>query len=396
MNRSPSDLTVNMTLIGGLLLTTVCLACAQSEPRPHHPAKFEVTFPHLQFERPLYVAEVPDDHQRMVVLEQVGRVHTFSKRQDVKRTKVLLDLSHKVSRKGNEEGLLGLAFHPDFSENHTLFLHYSGSEPRRGIIARFRMDPEHETILPESEELMLEVEQPYGNHNGGMIEFGPDGYLYLGFGDGGAGGDPKRNGQNRGTLLASILRIDVDRQSGGNAYAIPPDNPFHADPTAREEIWAYGLRNPWRFSFDSETGILWAGDVGQNDWEEIDIIVKGGNYGWNHMEGHHPYKAGRNSPAFIAPITEHSKKEAKSITGGYVYRGKEIPDMVGRYIYGDYVTGKLWYLAPSTDGTYSDPIPFGKVLTISSFGVDRQHELYLTSFQGKIYRMLSSALEIAP
>lgn len=350
---------------------------------------FEHTFKHLQFERPVLITAAPDGTDRLFTVEQAGRVLWFENRPGVRGSDVhvALDISgNQVRRKGNEEGLFGLAFHPDFNNNRYLYLHYSTSAPRRNVLSRWTMDEHAQRVLPDSEHVILEVPQPFGNHNGGDIQFGPDGYLYITLGDGGAGGDPHGNGQNLSTLLAAILRIDVDHPQPGKPYGIPVDNPFINTPDARPEIYAYGLRNVWRFSFDTETGTLWAGDVGQNAREEIDIITAGGNYGWNPREGFSPYNGGKKMPDMIDPIVEHGRNEAASITGGYVYHGGAIPQLQGAYIYGDYVTGIIWRLR--YDGQrVTEHEQIGNVPEIASFGVDTHGELYICSLRGRIYKL---------
>jgi len=256
---------------------------------------------------------------------------------------------------------------------------------------------------PDSERVILEVEQPWGNHNGSTVLFGPDGYLYISLGDGGAANDPLGSGQDLSTLLGTILRIDVDRQDDGRAYAIPADNPFVHRPGARGEIWAWGLRNVWRMSFDRETGDLWAGDVGQNRWEEIDLITKGGNYGWNIREGRHAFKAAASAEALIDPVVEYPQRRGReiiglSVTGGYVYRGDRLAGLRGAYIYGDYVTGRIWALRYA-DGEvlahreiYTPSTP----VYIASFGEGPDGELYICGFdnlngrpggRGRLYRL---------
>jgi len=352
-------------------------------------AQWQVAFPQLKFARPLFLCPLPGNADKLVVVEQRGKVYSFPNSPEAQQAETILDIQPKVLRRGNEEGLLGLAFHPDFKQNGSFYVMYSAPNPRRNVLSRFRLDPASGKAAPNSEAVILEVPQPYSNHNGGMLAFGPDGYLYIALGDGGSGGDPRGNGQNRATLLGAILRIDVDKTTPGRAYAIPADNPFVGKPDARGEIWAYGLRNPWRFSFDPDTGRLWAGDVGQVKWEEIDVIVKGGNYGWNVREGKHPYRprAGLSTP-LLDPVVEHGRADAKSITGGYVYRGKRLPALTGAYIYGDFVTGKVWYLRydPASEKV-TEHGRLGRVPTIASFGIDSAGELYITSFTGRIHAL---------
>lgn len=364
-------------------------------------------FPDLEFTRPLYVETPPDGTGRLFLLEQGGRVLWFENRAEVEQEDVVvaLDLTEKVrspvsevpeNRGHNEEGLLGMAFHPDFEENRLVYLHYSATNPegaeakQRGVISRFEMDEERRTIDPATEKVLLEVDQFRGNHNGGMIAFGPDGYLYISFGDGGGGGDPEKNGQNLETLLGAILRIDVDQPSGDRPYSIPEDNPFAGREDARGEIYAYGLRNVWRFSFDPETGDLWAGDVCQNAWEKIYLIGKGNNYGWPYLEGTHEHDGvpeGIDRDTFTPPIVEHPRSETRSITGGHIYRGEDLSDLQGAFIYGDFVTGAifaLWYDRENESVERHEKI--GTVPAISSFGVDRAGELYIVSLSGKLFR----------
>lgn len=327
--------------------------------------ELEVAFPNLRFERPLYLTHPHDGTDRLVVVEQRGVVHVFENDRDVRETKTMIDLRSKVRRNHNEEGLLGIAFRDD------VFLHYSASRPRRNVLSRWKREGD----ALRDERVLLEVEQPYGNHNGGMIEFGPDGHLYVSLGDGGDAGDPLDSGQDLGTLLGAILRVDADGKP-------PKDNPFVGRRGARPEIWAYGLRNVWRFSFDRVTGELWAGDVGQDRWEEIDKIVRGGNYGWNRREGAHG-KVGD----YIEPVVEYSHREGKSVTGGYVYRGSRIPGLYGAYLYADYESGVVWALR----GREARRIARGD--EIASFGEDRDGEVYLCSFDGRIYRLRPRASE---
>ncbi len=378
-------LRILIPLAAGLLFPVRAAGAGDDLPYRAAPA-----FPALSFENPLFLCAPPDDTDRLFVAEQDGRVWAFPNDPRAKTPVLAGDISAQVRRVHNEEGLLGLAFHPRFQQNRKVYLHYSAGDPRRNVLSEFRMDAPGRLLLPATERVILQVEQPYGNHNGGMIAFGPDGFLYIALGDGGSGGDPHGHGQNKGTLLGKILRIDVDRQDPGRAYAVPPDNPFVQEPGARGEIWAFGLRNPWRFSFDRATGRLWAGDVGQNAWEEIDVIEKGGNYGWNLREGRHPFKPGPAPGPLQEPAAEHGRDEAQSITGGYVYRGARLPELAGAYVYGDFMTGNIWALRPDGPGA-GKPRRIAQGELISSFGEDRAGELYFTSFDGKIYTLEKSA-----
>ena len=250
----------------------------------------EIAFPNLSFERMVYLTQAGNDAKRFFLVLQRGEIQVFPNRRDVNSTKLFLNITDRVESTGNEQGLLALTFDPDFQRNGYFYSYYTAASPSRSILSRFSQDTvDLDQADPNSETIILEIPQPYANHNGGQIVFGPDGYLYLSLGDGGGGGDPQRNGQNLGTLLGKMLRIDVRNITSNEKYRIPQDNPFVNVAGARGEIWAYGLRNPWRFSFDNKTGLLWAADVGQNEYEEIDIIKKGGNYGWNIMEGIHCY-----------------------------------------------------------------------------------------------------------
>lgn len=371
-----------MHLLPLLLISLGLSACAQEGPLTLEPA-----FPGLSFDRPVDLQYPADGSDRLFVLEQRGAIRVFENDPQAASADIFLDIKEKVLY-GGEQGLLGLAFHPNYAENGFFFLDYTASDPRRTVIARYRVDPSNPRQAdPGSEVVLLEVDQPYGNHNGGQIRFGPDGYLYISLGDGGSGGDPQGHGQNTETLLGSILRIDVDNPSAGRPYGIPPDNPF-VEGGGRPEIFAYGLRNVWRFSFDGET--LWAGDVGQNAYEEIDIIEKGKNYGWNVMEGNHCYQpsTGCRREGLEPPAWEYPHADGRSVTGGFVYRGSRLPDLRGRYIYGDYVTGRIWALDPESR---DNVLLAGTNRNISSFGLDRQGELYVLAFDGKIYQLARGA-----
>ena len=299
-----------------------------------------------------------------------------------------LDIDARVSSRGSEEGLLGLALDPE-NDSH-LYVYYSASAPRRSVVSRFYYDAASGVADPGSELVILEVGQPYANHNGGQIAFGPDGFLYIGLGDGGSAGDPLRSGQDTSTLLGSILRIDVSGATPGQPYAIPEDNPFADGSGGRPEIWAYGLRNPWRFSFDRETGDLWTGDVGQNAWEEIDVVERGGNYGWNVLEGDHCYapRQGCEREGIIPPVWEYSLDgQPCSVIGGYVYRGEAVPWLEGAYVYGDFCSGKVFGLRYEGGQVTEHKELADTGLRIMSFAEDTAGELYLLSQGEGVYRL---------
>lgn len=348
-------------------------------------------FPNLSFERPVDLQHAGDESDRIFIVEQRGVITVFQNEKETEDKGTFLDIASQVEDSGNEEGLLGLAFHPDYENNGYFYVNYTASSPDRTVISRFQVSESDPGQADQgSEMVLLEFNQPHSNHNGGQLSFGPDGYLYIAVGDGGSGGDPEDNGQDRTTLLGTILRIDVDNPSSGGNYGIPSDNPFADNQDGyREEIYAYGLRNPWRFSFDAESGQLWAGDVGQNRYEEIDIIEKGGNYGWNTMEGFHCFEpeSDCDMDGLKMPIWEYDRSELDiSVTGGFVYRGADIPQLEGLYVYGDYASGRIWTL------DFNDvDHPVNKELikapfSISSFGVDQDSELFVCGFDGKIYR----------
>jgi glucose/arabinose dehydrogenase len=349
----------------------------------------------LSFTRPVDLQHAGDNSNRLFVVEQAGVISVFPNDKSTSAKTTFLDIREKVDDQGNEEGLLGLAFHPDYETNGFFYVNYTASGPNRTVISRFKVSSSNDDQAdPASEHVLLTFLQPYSNHNGGQVSFGPDGYLYIAVGDGGSGGDPHEHGQNLSTLLATILRIDVNKQEDGKQYGIPADNPFVKNAKGyREEIYAFGLRNPWRFSFDADNGRLWTGDVGQNDFEEIDVVDKGGNYGWNTMEGKHCFdpRSGCNQSGVRLPIHEYGRDEGISVTGGFVYRGPTLKDLTGKYIYADYATRRVWALEHSD---FSRPVNtqlFEADFNISSFGVDHNNELYLCGFDGKIYLMEKSA-----
>jgi glucose/arabinose dehydrogenase len=347
-------------------------------------------FPDLSFDQPVFLTYSPDGTNRIFVVERTGKIMVFNNNSAIKKASVFLDISNKIESGGMEQGLLGLAFHPDFKKNGFFFLNYIAPNPDRTVISRFQANTGKP--LNSTEKVILEINQPYANHNGGMIAFGPDRYLYIGTGDGGSGGDPQGNGQNTNTLLGKILRIDINKSSGTNNYVIPADNPFAVKKNMRPEIWATGMRNPWRFSFDSVSGQLWVADVGQNQYEEVDLVEKGKNYGWNTMEGFHCFNISECDKAgFALPLVEYDHRQGISITGGYVYRGKLNQKLTGTYIYGDYGSGKIWSLRKNDTQAgkkvYNSSLIIDSELNISSFGTDQFNELYIVDFNGGIFNI---------
>jgi len=328
----------------------------------------------------------------LFVVQQSGQI--MLARDGVLLETPFLEISDRTSlpRSGTsygERGLLGLAFHPQFSQNGFFYVNYTDRNGDTNI-SRFQVRPENlDQADPASEKRLLFVSQPYPNHNGGMLEFGPDGYLYIGLGDGGSSGDPQGNAQSNTTLLGKILRLDVDT---GDPYAIPADNPF-ANGGGLPEIWANGLRNPWRFAFDSLTADLYVADVGQNQWEEVSFLPSGSsasaNFGWDYYESFHTFEGQPPEGAqFIQPVAEYSHEQGCSITGGYVYRGVNLPAWQGVYLYGDYCSGLVWGLLHSVDGAWQNELLFETGMNITSFGLDETGELYLADFSsGAIYRL---------
>ncbi len=365
--------------------------------------KGELAFPNLKWDgwnaideagkvRPLRIMELTfakGDGNRLFAAAQNGAVFTFENSRDVEKADMILDLRDTVTqwntRGANEEGLLGLAMHPNFIKNGQFFVYYTHKDDHRSVVSRFVM--KDGKVDREAEETILEMPQPFQNHNGGSIEFGPDGYLYIGTGDGGFRNDPEINGQNLSSLLGKVLRIDVDGDNAGR-YGIPDDNPFVGVNGARGEVYAFGLRNPWRISFDKSTGRLWAGDVGQELWEEVNVIKKGGNYGWSSREGNFAF-GNKEQPNVdvspVGPVWAYDHLAGKSITGGRVYNSGRIAALKGKYVYADYVTGSVWaltYDAATGKATANEQVIAGGV-PILAFGEDQNGEIYYTLANAK-------------
>lgn len=351
--------------------------------------QLERAFPALSFNDPVDLQNAGDGSNRIFVVEQRGVIKVFENDSAVGNSTTFLDIEQRVLD-GGEQGLLGLTFHPDYENNGHFFVNYTASGPRRTVIARFKVsDADSNVALADSELVIIEYNQPFSNHNAGQIAFGPDGYLYIAVGDGGSGGDPQNHGQRRETLLGNMLRIDVNNSSPSNRYDIPATNPFVLEPSALDEIWAYGLRNPWRFSFDPVTGWLWVADVGQLLWEEINIVQRGGNYGWRIMEGLHCYNppSGCNMSGLELPIWEYPHTNGNfSVTGGHVYRGPTMPSLEGFYIYADYGSGRIWALDFTDPANPINTEVENATFRITSFGVDESNELFICSTNGRLYR----------
>jgi len=356
---------------------------------------FQVAFPQLAFSQPVGIYNAKDATNRLFVVEQAGRIQVFQNSATASAT-VFLDITDRVLF-GGEQGLLGLAFHPNFASNGYFYVDYVAPSPTRTVISRYTVNPAAPNVADKSSELvLLEISQPFSNHKGGQLAFGPDGYLYIGMGDGGSQGDPQGNGQNRAVLLGKILRIDVNTASAGRSYGVPFDNPFAGNTAGyREEIYAFGFRNPWRFSFDSATGQLWVGDVGQSQIEEIDLVQKGKNYGWNIMEGTQLY-AGGNQSGLELPVYEYDHSLGNAVIAGIVYHGGGIPALQGSYVYGDYGSGRIWALTFSRTTATANNLLLDSNLALSSFGVDQNGEIYVCAFDGKIYKLIATAIPELP
>lgn len=334
---------------------------------------------------PVYVTHAGDQSGRLFVVEQAGVIRIIRDGQLLPRP--FLDISARVIS-GGEMGLLSVAFHPRYASNGRFFVNYTANGGRlRTVIAEYRVSDDP-NVAERAERVLLQIDQPYRNHNGGLNLFGPDGMLYIGMGDGGSGGDPHNNGQRLDTLLGKMLRIDVD---GGTPYRVPPDNPFAGRAGARGEIWASGLRNPWRFSFERGSGRLFLADVGQNAWEEVDLIERGRNYGWRIMEGAHCFQpqTACDRTSLVLPIAEYGREGGCSVTGGHVYRGSRIRALVGRYLFADYCSGRIWALTEAGGGRWTMATLLDSGLSVSSFGEDQDGDLYVVDHRGAIYRIVA-------
>lgn len=349
-----------------------------------NPDAFEWSLVASGLENPIGLANAGDGSGRLFVLEQAGRIRILQNGNLLPEP--FLDIRDRISCCG-ERGLLGLAFHPRYAENGYFYVNYTDSNGNT-VIARFQAaNPQDLRADPASEMAILNIEQPYRNHNGGAVVFGPDGYLYLGLGDGGSAGDPLNAGQSTNTLLGKVLRIDID---AAEPYAAPPDNPFTLG-GGLAEVWAYGLRNPWRISFDRLTGDLYIADVGQNTVEEINVLPSGSpsgaNFGWNYREGSRPFQGSPPAGlALIDPVADYNHTKGCSVTGGYVYRGSILPQWQGIYLYGDYCTGLIWGLLNTPQG-WRDAELFKTNFNITSFGEDETGEVYLVDYGGGVYRL---------
>ncbi len=362
-------------------------------------------------ERPVDIANAGDGSGRIFVVEKIGRIRIVENGQLLARP--FMDISDRVNAGGNEQGLLGLAFHPRYAENGIFFVNYTTSRSRGGtqsgdtVVARFNHSGRPDRGDPDSERIVLTVAQPYANHNGGNLAFGPDGYLWIGTGDGGSGGDPQGNGQKLTSLLGKFLRIDIDAGDAGQPYGIPADNPFVGRSDARPEIWSYGWRNPWRFAFDRATGDLWVGDVGQNAWEEVDREPRGTagglNYGWNVMEGTHCFRPAQNcdTAGKVLPVAEYGRSTGVSITGGEVYRGKAFPALDGLYFYADYGSRRLWAIgpapaAPDVVGSWRNAQVATLAANPTTFGTDENGEVYVAFDSGAVHVLEVAAITPSP
>jgi glucose/arabinose dehydrogenase len=379
-----------------LLLLFLFCSCS---PRAASQYQLQEAYPNLEFTDQVEVATTGDKRNRLYIVEQEGIISWIPAGEETAATATtFLDITDRVVS-GGERGLLGLVFHPDFGNNGYFYVNYTAGDPLQTRISRFSVDSSNpDQADPGSELVLLTYNQPYANHNGGKIAFGPDGYLYISAGDGGSGGDPQNHAQNRASLLGKILRIDVDTPAGGIPYGIPADNPYVNNTEGfRQEIFSYGLRNVWKFSFDRQTNRLWAADVGQNAREEINLIENGGNYGWRIMEGTACYNPSSNcnTSGLTLPVLDytHASGDGRSVTGGFVYRGPSMPELRGKYIYGDFASGNIWALTLNADGTLTgNTLLLNAGFQVSAFAEDYNGEILVLSHGSneKLYRLTST------
>ncbi len=371
-----------LLVLAAAVLLAVVLLSAGGAGQPAAPPSLALRQVADGLINPVHLTHAGDRSGRLFIVEQAGRIRVLKEGRVLPRP--FLDIREKVTS-GGELGLLSVAFHPRYAENGRFFVNYTTGDGTtlRSVVAEYRVSSDAD-VAATAERILLEVAQPFRNHNGGLALFGPDGMLYLGFGDGGSARDPLNNGQRLDTLLGKILRVDVD---GGTPYRVPPDNPFVNRAGAKGEIWAYGLRNPWRFAFDRSTGRLFVADVGQNQLEEVDIVERGKNYGWRIMEGAscHLPASGCSRQGLELPIAEYDHALGCSITGGTVYRGTRIQGLAGRYLFGDYCSGRIWILTETSRDRWTMTQALDTALQIASFGEDPSGELYVVDHAGAIY-----------
>jgi uncharacterized repeat protein (TIGR03806 family) len=377
---------------------TMCVAPSKSSSTSGSTIALQHVFSGVALSQPLAMLQAPGDDTRWFVLEKTGAVRVFANTPNVTTASTFLTLNVNFNVEG---GLLGMAFHPDWATNHQAFVSFTEGSPMVSTIARFTSTDNGATLSSGTRQNIIQLNQPYENHDGGNIAFGPDGNLYIGFGDGGNGGDPQGHGQDTTDLLGAFLRVNVD---GAMPYTIPADNPFASsgvtcgpDPAVSagncREIYAWGVRNPWRWSFDSSTGELWVGDVGQNRYEEVDRVQRGGNYGWNCREGTHAYTDTQpdascaTATGLIEPVVDYDHSVGNSITGGYVYRGSALPALAGQYLFADFGSGRIWRLV-SSGGGYTKEELLDTSYAISSFGQGNDGELYVVDYAGGLYKIV--------
>jgi quinoprotein glucose dehydrogenase len=377
------------TLAAFLLTASFLLAAPEIE--------ITQTFKNQKIKLPVALAIPPDGTDRLFLVQQFGKITILPKDRDSEKEITFLDVTDRpLIKQQFEEGLLGLAFHPDYARNRKFYIYYSLQDPKHTRVSEmqtFADDPNKADL--STERVLLEIPQPFWNHNSGNILFGPDGYLYIAIGDGGKSNDPQRFSQNTFVYNGKILRIDVNKRAGNRPYGLPEDNPFLDKPGHHPEIFALGLRNPWGLTFHPDTNQLWAADVGQNAWEEINIITKGGNYGWSFNEATHPANARTDKPSkdvqFIAPIHEYGREDGISITGGIHYRGAAVPQLQGKYIYGDWGFGTIWALetkdGKKTENTVIFKRPEASKFRPTAFVEDADGELLILSHDHKIYNI---------